>query len=293
MAVKITDLLGKKVLLFDGAMGTQLIERGMKDGECPEKWCLDRPGDIAAIHRAYLNAGADVVITNTFGGNLHKLQKYGLEHDLASINAQAVGLARQFCPPDRYVAGDIGPSGLFLKPVGTATEGDFYEAFLPQARALADAGADLLIIETQYDLREALEALKAARTTGLPVAVTMTFDRKKRGFFTIMGDGVEKTVKTLAEQGADIVGANCTLDSSGYVELTAELKRHSPIPILVQPNAGQPRMEGDRAHYQDTPQAFAENIKRIIEAGADAVGSCCGSTPAFTAQIAELIKTLA
>lgn len=286
----ILQLIKERLVIFDGAMGTQLIERGLQKGECPELWNIERPDDVRAIHKSYCDAGADVVVTNTFGANRPKLGSYGLQDRILELNLKACELIRSVCPENCYIAGDIGPTGKFLPPVGDASVEEFYSAFLEQSNILKDSGVDLLIIETQYDLREALSALKAAKTTGLPVFVTMTFELKKRGFFTIMGDEAGKSMKILEENGADVVGANCTLDSAGFIELTKVLRASTKIPILVQPNAGQPEMIDGKPIYRETPASFAKNVKLILEAGAGLVGSCCGTTPEFTRELRKLVK---
>lgn len=283
-------LIKERTLLIDGAMGTQLIERGLQKGQCPELWNLERSDHIRKIHKNYLDAGADIIITNTFGGTSPKLAKFDLQDKMEEINRAGVEIAKSVCPENRYVAGDMGPVGLFLPPVGKASEEDFFNAYKEQARVLKEAGADLLIIETQYDIREAVQAVKAAKTTGLPVFAAMTFEKKKRGYFTIMGNRPEECMKALAVAGADVVGANCSLECDEYLELTGLMKKASPVPILVQPNAGQPEMVNGKPTYRQTPEQFALRLKPLIEAGADIVGSCCGSTPEFTREIRLIIK---
>lgn len=285
--LNIIELIKQRLVLMDGAMGTQLIERGMQKGDCPEMWNLERADDLREIHEKYFNAGADVATTNTFGANGVKLKSYNLQDRVGELNKAAVEIAKSVCPPDCYIGGDIGPTGIFLPPVGEGNIEEFYDAYLEQAKILAEAGVDFIIIETQYDLREAVQAVKAAKTTGLPVFITLTFDKKKRGFFTIMGDRADKAVKTLEEAGADVVGANCTLGSEDYLELLKEMKKGTSLPVLVQPNAGQPEMVDGKAQYGETAEKFAANVKKLVDAGADVIGSCCGSTPEFTAKLAQ------
>ncbi|MCD4783303.1 MAG: homocysteine S-methyltransferase family protein [Candidatus Eremiobacteraeota bacterium] len=286
----ILDLIKERIVLFDGAMGTQLINQGLKKGDCPEMWNLQRPDDLAEIHKAYFDAGADVVTTNTFGGNAVKLASYNLQGRVGELNKAAVKIAKSICPEGKYVAGDMGPTGQFLPPVGKGSLEDFDKSFREQAEALAESGVDLIIIETQYDIREAVSALKAAKATGLPAIVTMTFELKKRGYFTIMGNKVADSMKELEENGADVVGANCSLDSIPYIELTEQIKQSTSLPVLVQPNAGQPEIVDGGVHYHETPGSFAISAEKLISAGANIIGACCGSTPEFTEKIAEVLR---
>ncbi|MFP4498586.1 MAG: homocysteine S-methyltransferase family protein [Vulcanimicrobiota bacterium] len=290
MKKNILELLKERVVIFDGAMGTQLIAQGLRKGECPERWNMDRPGDLKQIHSAYFNAGADVVTTNTFGGTPAKLSNYKLEEKMELINKRAVELAKSVCPSEGYVAGDMGPTGYFLPPVGKAAKEDFTRNFKAQAGVLAEAGVDFLIIETQYDINEGLAALEAARATGLPVFITFTFEKKKRGFFTIMGNRVSQVMKELEKNGADVVGANCSLESRDYEELVQEIKESTDLPVLVQPNAGQPIMNADKVTYGETPQNFMKHISKLVKMGVNAVGACCGTTPDYTRVLAKELK---
>ena len=285
----ILELIKERTVLLDGAMGTQLIERGMQKGDCPEMWNIERSQDLKEIHSNYFKAGADIATTNTFGANAVKLKSFDLQDRVLELNKAAVEIAKSVCPDNGYIAGDIGPTGIFLPPVGDGNIEEFYQAYLEQAKALADAGVDFLIIETQYDLNEAIEAVKAAKTTGLPVFVTLTFDKKKRGYFTIMGNRADKAMKAMEENGADAAGANCTLGSEEYLGLLTELKKGTNLPIILQPNAGQPEMVDGKPTYRETAKEFCENAKKLVEAGANIIGSCCGSTPEFTKKLRELI----
>jgi 5-methyltetrahydrofolate--homocysteine methyltransferase len=278
----------KKLLVIDGALGTQMIERGLRMGDCPDLWNIEEKDKLREIHQNYIDAGAQVITANTFGGNPIKLSDYKLQGIAEELNRAAIDIVKSVCPPGILVAADMGPTGRFLPPVGDGSIEAFEESFVVQADIIKKCGVDLILIETMYDLREALVCLKAAKRIGVPVYVTMTFDRKKRGFFTIMGDEASVCMKTLEENGADAVGANCTLDSAGFVELTPLLKQSVSKPIIVQPNAGQPVIVEGRATYNETPENFAKNMKLIIEAGADIIGSCCGSSPVFTKENARL-----
>ncbi|MCK4538904.1 MAG: homocysteine S-methyltransferase family protein [Candidatus Krumholzibacteria bacterium] len=294
---------GRKVL-FDGGMGSMLIAAGMGEKEIPEQWNSLYPGRLVDIHSAYFEAGAEVVQTNSFGGSGLKLSasEAGRTLDPSEVNETAVRLVREalarFSPdaeagsgePDssldgglrRFVAGDIGPSGEFFPPMGTLSAEKAKETFLVQAAALDRGGVDLFLIETMYDIREAVEALRAVREiSGKPVIVELTFDRKPRGFFTLMGDTPEKAAEILSSEGADVIGANCTIQSDVAAELAGEFKKVTDLPILIQPNAGKPELSGGRAVYRQTPEEFAVDMERVLDAGADAVGGCCGTTPEF------------
>lgn len=284
--IPLLELLKKRILLFDGAMGTTLIRKGLASGECPESWNLSHPDEVSQIHKAYLEAGADVLQTNTLGGTRIKLKTCGLEDQMAQINAQAVRLLRQVCPPDRYVAGDIGPTGQFLPPVGTCSPEEMEKNFREQAEVFAGEGVDLFVLETMYDLQEIVLATRAVRSiSDLPIMATVTFEHKPKGFFTIMGNSVADCADQLAGAGANAVGSNCGMGSSDMVDITFLFRESTKLPILIQPNRGQPEMTAGRLTYQQKPEAFAEDVMLIVKAGAKAVGGCCGTTPEFIARI--------
>ncbi len=276
------DLVRQRVVLFDGALGTMLIAQGLSTGVAPEKWNIERPEAVEEVHRAYFSAGSDVVQTNTFGGNRLKLRDKQLEGDLVRVNQTAVKLARDVCPPGKFVAGDIGPSGKLMAPFGPHSVGEMEAVFEEQGRILVEAGVDLISIETMFSLEEALAALRAIRrVTELPIFVSLTFDLKPKGFFTLMGEGPEECVKALEENGADVLGSNCQLGSREMVDLIKELRRCTNVPVIAQPNAGSPVVRGGEIVYEQSPEEFANDILRIVEAGANVVGGCCGSTPRF------------
>lgn len=287
-----TRLKGGGVLLLDGAMGTQLMLRGIKAGETSETWVLNRPDDVSAIHKSYYDAGADIAITNTFGATPIKLSHFGLADKAGEINRKAAELAKSVCPDGRFVAGDIGPTGKLLKPYGDAEEDELFENFRLQATSLKDGGVDLIIIETMMDLKEAETALKAALTTGLPVFVCVTYDKKKRGFFTMMGNSPEQAVKSLTDLGATAVGANCSIRIGEMVELIKEISAASTIPVVAEPNAGSPEIENGKPKYVDGPKEFAAKVSDLISAGAVIVGGCCGTTPETTMEMRRVIDSM-
>lgn len=290
--IDIKSIAEKKIFLLDGAMGTELFRAGLPPGHCPEDWNLKQPEKVAAIHRAYFKAGSKAVLTNSFGGNAVKLSQYGLQEKTYELNFQAAKIARSVCPPGCFVGGSIGPTGKFLQPVGELTEDRLYEAFRPQAEGLAAGGVDFFLIETQYDLREALAALKAVReATSLPVWVTMTFNLTRRGYFTIMGVSPEAFVRAMEENSVEALGANCTLGPADMVELIKQMRRLTSRPLIAQPNAGQPRLnENGSASYDQGPEEFARHLPELIEAGARIVGGCCGTSPAYIEKMAEIIN---
>lgn len=282
----------QRVVLFDGGLGSELIKNGLPQGVCPEAWNIDRPEVVRGVHRSYFAAGSDVVSTNSFGGSPIKLANYHLDHKCRELNLAAAGLAMAEKPSGKFVAGSIGPTGKFLKPQGDYEPEAFEEAFAVQAEALAAGGVDALIIETMYDLQEALCALRASRrASSLPVFVTITFNRSRRGFFTLMGDSVAKCAQALEENGAAAIGSNCTLDSTAMADLVKEFSEHTSLPIIAQPNAGQPTISAaNEVVYSQGVDEFVASVPTIVANGARIVGGCCGTDPAYIKRMAEALK---
>lgn len=287
-------VIGKKVILFDGGMGSMLIAAGLGEGEVPESWNVSDPDKLIEVHTAYLEAGAEVIQTNTFGATRLKLSssEAGRAVDVVEANERAVENVRKALEDSdkgaRFIAGDIGPTGLFFPPVGRLTAEDAHAAFREQAQVLERAGVDLFLIETMYDIREAVEALRAVReVSDRPVVVELTFERKPKGYFTLVGDTPESGVEVLLDEGADVVGSNCTLSSGDMIDLVHEFRGLTDVPLLFQPNAGRPVMEHGKAVYRQSPQEFAEDIEGIVRAGASAVGGCCGTNPDFIHAVYE------
>jgi 5-methyltetrahydrofolate--homocysteine methyltransferase len=285
--------LKEKPLLFDGAMGTMLMKAGQGSLKTPILLNLDEPELVADIHRQYYDAGADAVITNTFGGSPLKLAADGLEGQMDELNREAVRLTRQACPEGKFVAGDIGPSGKMLQPLGDVAPEEMQANFFSQAGVLMETGADLIIIETMYSLEEALAAVQGVRKAGdILLLASMTYTKTKNGFFTVMGENISQCICALEEAGADLMGANCTLNSSDTIDLTKELRAATDRPILIQPNAGKPVTSKGVTYYEQTPAEFAADAKKIQEAGADMIGGCCGTTPEFIQAVqVELSKS--
>lgn len=292
MASSILDLAEQGIVLLDGAMGTELIRRGFSQGGCPELWNVEKPEVVKQIHQSYFEAGADAVLTNSFGGNRLKLASYGLAERCSELNRAAATLANQVKPEGRFVGGSLGPTGKFLKPQGEYSEGEIEEAYAEQALALTEGEADFLLIETQYDLREALCALRAARKASpLPVFVTLTFNRFPRGFFTIMGNSVPQCLAELEKNGVPALGANCTLNSEEMAELVKVMKEATSLPLIAQPNAGKPVISAEGVvSYSQSLEDYLTFIPPMVQNGASYIGGCCGTTPQFIRQMAEIIR---
>jgi methionine synthase I (cobalamin-dependent) len=276
-------------LVLDGGLGSMLIARGLPAGDAPERWVLDRPEEVLAVHRAYVHAGSEAVHTCTFGANRVRLRHFRLEERAGEIARAAVGLVRQ--SGARFVLGDMGPTGTLLPPVGQADPAEWAAVFGELAAALAESGADALHVETMGDVREARAALAAARAAApeLPVLVSMTFERRRRGFFTVMGDPLVLSLRALAEAGAAAVGANCTLSSSDMRALGAEAAAAGHA-LVLQPNAGMPELAGGSVRYAQDPEEYAADAEALLAQGAAAVGGCCGTDPRF---ISALCRRLA
>jgi 5-methyltetrahydrofolate--homocysteine methyltransferase len=282
-----------RTLVGDGAMGTELQRAGLQPGEPGEGWNLERPDAVAAIHRAYLDAGSDVVLTNTFGANRWVLARYGLEERVEEVNRSAAAIARGTAGPARFVLGDIGPCGGFLQPLGDIGAADLEEAFGRQARALLAGGADGIIVETMSAIEEAVAAVRAARGAGAPfVVASMAFDRLPNGSLkTNMGVAPDKAATALAAAGADVIGANCgtRLDVADFGRIAAAFAAAVPLPVMVQPNAGQPDFVDGRAVYRLSPAAFGAAMRAVISGGVHIAGGCCGTTPAHIRALAEVV----
>ena len=280
-----------EVLVGDGALGTLLMTRGLGPGEAPEALNLTRPETLEEIARLYLEAGADLVTTNTFGGSPARLRRYGLEDRTEEINRAAVAAVRRAAGERAYVSASIGPSGHVLKPYGDGDPGEIAAGYERQIRALAAAGADLVCIETMTDLAEAVLAVRAARAIApeLPVMATMTFEQTPRGFFTVMGVSVEHAVRGLSAAGADILGSNCGNGSAIMVEIAREFRARTDRPIAIQPNAGLPEPRGGATVYPETPEFMAENAKALVKLGVAIVGCCCGTPPEHVRAVREVV----
>lgn len=270
----------KKIMISDGAWGTFLQEKGLSAGECPESWNLTHRSEVLDIARRYIEAGADMIETNSFGANRLKLAHYGLADKTAEINEAAASISREAAGPDRHVIASIGPTGRILM-MGDTTEQELYEAFAEQARALETGGADACCIETMSALDEALTAVRAVKeTTGLEIITTFTFEKKTARFFTMMGVTPGAMAEALIAAGADIIGTNCGNGMERMVEIVKEIREvDRNIPVLVHANAGLPEVVEGGVRFPETPEMMAAFVPALIEAGANVIGGCCGTTP--------------
>jgi len=291
------DLLKKigegKVLVSDGAWGTFLQSKGLQPGTCPEIWNVDRFDDVADIARRYVEAGSDMVETNSFGANSFKLEYFGLEEHAYKLNKTAAEASRAGAGKDTLVLGSIGPTGKFLI-TGEVTENELFQAFSEQARGLRDGGADAIIVETMTDLEEASIAVRAAKSTGLDVVCTMTFDAMPDGTYrSMMGVAPAEMVEPLIEAGADVLGSNCGNGSLGMIDIVREIRAaDATVPIIVHANAGLPVFEDGKTTFPETPEFMAGHARDMVEAGACIIGGCCGTSPDHIRAIREKINTL-
>lgn len=281
--------LTDRPVLLDGGLGTQLQLRGLEVGLHPDLWNLSNPEAVADVARAYVDAGSQIILTNTFGSTRFVLARYGLQDKVAEITQAGVMLARKGAEGRAKVFGSMGPTGILLIS-GTTTPEEMESAFMEQARAIAQAEADGIVIETMSDLQEALLALKAAQSTGLPVVVSMVFDAGKHKDRTMMGTTPEQAVAALSEAGADVIGANCGQGIDGFIPICERMKQVSSVPLWMKANAGLPEMVEGKTLYRQTPELFAEKSQELVEAGADFVGGCCGTSPDFIAALKTVLK---
>jgi 5-methyltetrahydrofolate--homocysteine methyltransferase len=283
-----------KTLVADGAMGTMLFERGVESGQCPEALNLTRPDLLEDIATAYLDAGADIIQTNTFGASPLKLAQYGLEKSAGDINRAAATVVRRVVGDRAYVSGSCGPSGRLLKPYGDAEPHDVYASFRTQVAALIDAGVDVICVETMTDLAEAKLAIQAAKDVSpdTPLMATMTFDRTPRGFFTVMGVTIEQAATGLREAGASIVGSNCGNGIENMIEVARGFRQCTDLPLLIQPNAGLPKLNDGEPAYPETPAFMAEKARELIDIGVSVIGGCCGTTPEHTRALRQMVDSV-
>jgi len=276
-----TLLKTRGTLIADGAMGTQLAASGLPPGTPPEAWNLECPDAVADVSRAYVEAGAQIVLTNTLGGTRWKLDRAGLADRTAQVNRAATEAARRGAADRALVFASVGPTGDLVAPLGTRSRGECVAVFAEQIAACAEAGADGICIETMTALDEALAALAAARQTapGLPVVASMTFDRGAKTIATVMGTTPEQAARTLDEAGADIIGSNCGDGIAGHVEVARLLRAATRRPVWIKSNAGRPELVDGQTVFRQSPEEMAGHVAALLAAGANVIGGCCGTTP--------------
>ena len=268
-------------VLTDGAWGTQLQARGLAPGENPDLWNLSRREKVSEVAGAYVDAGSQIILTNTFGANRFRLEGTGAEDRVKAINEAGARISREAAGSSVLVFASIGPSGKLLI-TGDVTEAELRAAFAEQAQALASGGADGIVVETMQDLEEARLAVDAAKATGLPVVASMVFDSGKDKDRTMMGATPEQAASALLEAGADVIGANCGQGIAGFVKICARLKSAADgHPVWIKANAGLPQTQTGRAVYAMTAAEFASHVPAVLSAGATFIGGCCGTTPEF------------
>ncbi len=278
--------------MSDGAWGTFLYERGLQAGECPELWNVTRRADVAAIAESYIAAGADLILTNSFGGSPHKLASYGLAERAAELNEAAAAISRAAASDDHFVLGSMGPTGVMLM-MGEVDEETLSEGFAIQAAALKRGGVDGLCLETFSALDEACLAIRAAKAvTGLEVACTFTFEKTAAGEFrTMMGVSPEEMTEAVREAGADIIGTNCGNGFEQMIEIVRAIRRvDATTPVLVHANAGKPLFVDGKTVFPESPADMAARVGELLAAGANIVGGCCGTGPAHIRALVEAIR---
>lgn len=286
----IEKLVGDGPIPTDGAWGTELQARGLALGEFPDVWNLLHPERVAAVAEAYVEAGSRVILTNTFGANRLRLAAHDLAEQLREINRQGVALSSEAAKGRALVFASIGPTGKLLV-TGETSEDELTRVFEEQVTALAEGGADALVVETMADLTEATIAVKAAKQAGLPVIGCMVFDAGRDKDRTAMGVTVEQAVTGLSAAGADVIGANCGQGVAGFVPICRRIRAATERPIWIKANAGLPELVNGRTVYRTSPEAFAEFVPRLKEAGASFIGGCCGTNPFFVRAIVEGLRS--
>jgi 5-methyltetrahydrofolate--homocysteine methyltransferase len=285
------EIKNNKILLSDGAWGTILQAKGLKTGECPELWNLNHRSEVLDIAASYVEAGADIIETNSFGANRYKLDYYGLAERASEINEAAASISREAAGQSGHVAGCIGPTGKMLI-MGDVTEKELYDVFREQAVALEKGGSDIIIIETMSAVDEASIAVKAAsENTKCVVIVTMTFSKTLNGeYHTMMGVTPEEMVKAMKQAGAHIIGSNCGNGIEEMIGVAKAIKEiEKDIPVIIQPNAGAPQYIDGQTVFRESPEIMASFIPDLIKAGVNIIGGCCGTTPDHIKEIGKIL----
>ncbi|MDP6543543.1 MAG: homocysteine S-methyltransferase family protein [Phycisphaerae bacterium] len=280
MGALLNLLADRKVLVSDGAWGTMLQARGLTPQQCPEEWNVSHAQDVKSVAAEYARAGSDLVLTNTFGGSATKLAKMGFRDKVREFNLAGARNSLQGAP-DALIVGSVGPTGDFLQPLGTATADEMEAVFCEQIGALLEAGLKVICIETMTAVEEALAAVRAARKLDpeLDIITTFTFDATPNGPRTMMGVDPQQVVEELPAAGANVLGANCGNGIEQMTNITNEFRKHTNLPILIHANAGLPELVDGRTVFRQSPEAMAAHTRALLDAGANIIGGCCGTTP--------------
>jgi 5-methyltetrahydrofolate--homocysteine methyltransferase len=288
----LTRLKRGDVIVGDGALGTMLMQRGLKQGDPPEDFNLNKPEILEEIAREYLDAGAEIITTNTFGASPLRLQQFSLEGDIEAINRNAVEAVRRAVQDRAYISGSVGPSARRLQPLGDTDPKEVFSSFQSQIRILLAAGVDLICIETMMDIAEATLAIEAVRaiSTDIPIMATMTFNTSPQGgFFTIMGTSIKAASEELEKAGANIVGSNCGDGMESMVGIAKEFRKFSKVPVAIQGNAGLPVAKGNLLVYPETPEFVAGKAAELLKLGVQIIGGCCGTSPEHIREIRKIV----
>ena len=288
----LTAIKNGKVLVSDGAWGTFLHERGLQSGECPEFWNVTHREDVFAIAKSYVDAGADMILTNSFGGSPSKLTHYGLQGRTTELNEAAAAISRAAAADHCYVLGSMGPTGVLLL-MGETSEEELYDGFALQSEALKKGGVDAICVETMSAIDEACLAIRAAReATGLDVLCTFAFERMSTGEFrSMMGVSISDMVSAVKEAGASVIGTNCGNGVGPMIEIVREIREVDPLtPVLVHANAGKPEFIDGKTVFPESPESMAARMRELVDSGANIIGGCCGTTPAHIRALAKAIR---
>jgi 5-methyltetrahydrofolate--homocysteine methyltransferase len=294
MSRLLQKLKEKELLVSDGAWGTFLFEKGLKTGECPEQWNMINPEAVLEIAQSYIDAGSDIISTNSFGASRVKLRQYNLEDYTIEINISAARISREAAGNDNLVFGSIGPTGKFLI-TGEITVDELYQSFIEQSKALAKGGVDAILLETFYDLEEANTAIDAIKnSTHLDVICSFTYDRQPdNSYKTLMGNTPSEITGALLNTGIEVIGSNCGSGFENMLGIAKEIRTaNNYIPLLIQANAGLPSIQGDKITYNETPEFISPYINELISCGVNIIGGCCGTTPEHIKTIRQIIDEI-
>ena len=288
--IDIAQIIANGPVILDGGWGTQLQLRGLAIGAHPDLWNLSAPEKVEQVAQAYVEAGSQIILTNTFGSTRYTLEKHGFHGKVAEVNRAGVEISKRATEgTGAKVFASMGPTGIMLM-MGAVKPEELFDAFREQAEALAEGGTDGLVVETMSDPAEAEQAVKAAKTTGLPVAVSFVFDSGKNKDRTMMGSTPEQVVQLMTDAGADIIGSNCGQGIDGFIPICRRMRAATSLPIWMKANAGLPEVVDGQTVYRQLPEEFAQKAVELVEAGADFVGGCCGTSPDFIRALAATLK---